>query len=969
MSTPQHGFTLIQETEITEYRIHARLYRHDKTGAQLLSLRNDDANKVFGITFRTPPSDSTGVAHILEHSVLCGSDKYPVKEPFVELLKGSLQTFLNAFTYPDKTCYPVASQNLQDFYNLVDIYMDAVLHPLLARHTHEQEAWHYELHNAGEQPIYKGVVFNEMKGVYAAAESILEEHGKRVLFPDTTYGVDYGGDPRHIPDLTWEQLLHFHRTFYHPSNARIYFYGDDPEDERLRRMNDYLQGYDHKIIESEIACQSPGRKLPESVTVPFPAQEGEDADLRYITVNWRLNADKDPEFILGLTLLEQILTETSASPLRKALIDSELGDDLAGCGLETHVREMYFATGLKGVSPGDESKVEALIFETLRRLVKDGIDPKTIEAAINTEEFHLRELNTGNYPRGLSIMVSALQTWIYDEDPLAIIRYQAPLDAIKKRIATGERYFEHLIDAWLLQNPNRVTLHLTPDPDLKNRLDREEAAKLEVTARQWTTEEKESVVARTAELKRIQSTPDRPEDLRCIPNLLLKDLDKKNTVLPIEVGAIGTTPYLFHDLFTQGISYLDLGFNLSVIPDELLGLVPVWAKALIETGTAKEDYVSLSQRIGSVTGGIDPELYASTIRNRTDSTAWVFLRGKAMDENLSKLLDIIDDILVGVRLDNRERISQLIAEEKSDLETGIIPSGHRFVAQRLRSRFNEADFIQEQLTGISYLMTLRELTKRMESDWPSIHEGLTRIHTLMTGRGNMMINLTASGASRAESERLLAEFMAGRNENRAEKVQRRMMTTDTTPEGLIIPAQVNYVGKSVNLYHHARTITGHALVVNRYLRTAWLWDQVRVQGGAYGAFCMLDPRAGQFTMTSYRDPNTTRTLGLYDQTSDYLTHLSIDRDELTRAIVGAIGDMDGYLLPDAKGFVSMGRYLAEDTDEKRQLIRDEVLSTTLDHFHEFARDVEIFAKHGQTVIMGSREKLSDFPSIRLVPVL
>ena len=968
MST-QHGFTLIRETEITEYRIQARLYRHNKTGAELLSLRNDDPNKVFGITFRTPPSDSTGVAHILEHSVLCGSRKYPVKEPFVELLKGSLQTFLNAFTYPDKTCYPVASQNLQDFYNLVDIYMDAVLHPLLARHTHEQEAWHYEMNSVGEPPIYKGVVFNEMKGVYAAADSILEEHGKRVLFPDTTYGVDYGGDPRHIPDLTWEQLLHFHRTFYHLSNARIYFYGDDPEDERLRRMNAYLAEYDHKEIDSQIAGQPADRVLPPSVTVPFPAQEGEDADLVYLTVNWRLSDQKDPEFLLGLTLLEEILTETSASPLRKALIDSELGDDLAGGGLETHVREVYFSTGLKGITPGDEAKVETLIVETLRQLVKDGIDPKTIEAAINTEEFHLRELNTGNYPRGLSIMVSALQTWIYDEDPLAMIRYQAPLDAIKKRIAAGERYFETLIETCLLKNPHRVTLHLKPDPDLKNRLDREEAAKLEATAQSWTDAEKNAVVARTAELKRIQSTPDRPEDLRCIPNLAISDLDKKNAALPIDVGSINGTPYLFHDLFTQGISYLDIGFNLAVIPDDLLGLVPVWAKALLETGTAKEDYVSLSQRIGCVTGGIDPELYASTIREQPDATAWVFLRGKAMDQNLGHLLDIVDDILTSVRLDNRERISQLIAEEKSDLESGVIPSGHRFVAQRLRARFNEADMIQEKLTGISYLMTLRDLTKRMDTDWTSILQQLKEIHTLMTGRGNLLINLTASGASRAGSERLLSAFLARRDDRPPPSTHRAFASCSTAPEGLIIPAQVNYVGKSVNLYRHGRTITGHALVVNRYLRTAWLWDQVRVQGGAYGAFCMLDPRAGQFTMTSYRDPNTVRTIGIYNQTAEYLKQLSIDHDELTRAIVGAIGDMDGYLLPDAKGFISMGRHLSKDSDEKRQVIRDQILSTTLDHFHAFADDLAVFAEHGQVVIMGSREKLSDFPDIALQPVL
>jgi Zn-dependent M16 (insulinase) family peptidase len=963
-----HGFSLTRETFIEEYRITARLYVHDRTGAELLSMVNDDTNKVFGITFRTPPSDSTGVAHILEHSVLCGSANYPTKEPFVELMKGSLQTFLNAFTYPDKTCYPVASQNLQDFYNLVDVYMDAVLHPLLHRHTHEQEAWHFESESPDTPPVYKGVVFNEMKGVYAAADNILEEFGKRVLFPASTYGVDYGGDPRHIPDLTWEQLRAFHAQYYHPSNARMFFYGDDPEEERLRRMDACLRSFDRATIVSDIPIH-PASPLPPRVVMPYPSQPDDTEAGTYITLNWRLGADKDAEYLLAWSLLEQILVETPASPLRKALMDSGLGDDLAGSGIETHVRELYFSTGLKGVAPGDEDTVANLIETTLRDLVAHGIDPKTIEAALNTEEFHLRELNTGNYPRGLSLMVGALQTWVYGGDPLAPIQYARPLAAIRARLAAGERLFESMIQRELLDNPNRVRLVLRPDPDLKNRLDREETERLARMHAGWSADQRRAIVERTAELRRLQATPDQPEALARVPHLALTDLERNASRLPIETGAVHEVPLLFHDLFTQGITYLDLGFNLSALPDDLLGLLPVWSRALLETGTAQQDYVALSQRIGRTTGGIDPELYATTQRQSPNPVTWLFLRGKVMDGALPDLLAILHDVLDTPRLDLRDRITQIVSEEKAELESSIIPSGHRFVAQRLRARYTEADQVQEKTSGISYLLTLRDLERRIEQDWPGVTADLRRIHTLLVNRTTMLVNVTAAGSTRAAAEKAIAPFLARLPAAPWTPHRRPLPAEPLQPEGLVIPAQVNYVGKSVNLYRWQRPITGHDLVVNRYLRTAWLWDQVRVQGGAYGAFGMLDPRAGQCTMTSYRDPNTERTLATYDRTPEFLRSLALDDAELTRAIIGTIGDLDGYLLPDAKGYLSMGRYLAGDTDDLRQAMRDQVLSTRTAHFAGFADSLDLLARHGSVVMMGSREKLASHPGIALIPVL
>jgi Zn-dependent M16 (insulinase) family peptidase len=468
-----HGFQLFRDQDISELNTRAKLFRHLKTGAELLSLENDDENKVFGITFRTPPTDATGVAHILEHSVLCGSRKYPVKEPFVELLKGSLKTFLNAFTYPDRTCYPVASQNLQDFYNLIDIYLDAVFYPRITPHIFQQEGWHYELENPDDPLIFKGVVFNEMKGVFSSPDRMLTEYSQHSLFPDTTYGLQSGGDPQHIPELTYEQFKIFHHTYYHPSNARIFFYGDSPAEDRLRLLNDYLEDFEPLEIDAAVPLQ-PRFDQPKHIDRFYAVSQ--DADIHkkdMVTVNWLLTETTDPETNLALHVLEHILIGTPASPLRKALIDSGLGEDLAGVGLEDELRQMFFSTGLKGINVQTASQVETLILQTLTHLAEEGIDLPTIEAALNTIEFRLRENNAGTFPRGLLLMLRSLATWLYDGDPLALLAFEAPLTTIKARLANDGTYFQDLICQHFLQNPHRTTVVLQSDPDLG---EREEAA-------------------------------------------------------------------------------------------------------------------------------------------------------------------------------------------------------------------------------------------------------------------------------------------------------------------------------------------------------------------------------------------------------------------------------------------------------------------------------------------------------------
>ncbi|MBT3712294.1 MAG: peptidase M16, partial [Anaerolineae bacterium] len=736
-----HGFELIKEQDIPEMNTKARHFRHVNSGAELLSLENDDENKVFSANFRTPPKTSNGVAHILEHSVLAGSEKYPVKEPFVELIKGSLKTFVNAFTFPDKTCYPCASQNLQDFYNLIDVYVDAVFHPLLQEHILRQEGWHYELEDAKEAMIYKGVVFNEMKGAYSDPNRILGNASQFSLFPDHVYGLSSGGDPKIIPDLTYEDFVAFHKDYYHPSNARIVFYGDDNPDERLRLMDTYLSGFELATPQSAIPLQ-PSIDAPQETTVPYAAN---DADAKsYLTLNWLLPEQGDAESALGFKILAHILLGSPAAPLRKALIESGLGEDLAGVGLEDEMRQMYFSTGLKGIDQNDADKVATLIEETFEGLATNGISADTIAASMNTVEFRLRENNTGGYPRGIGAMLHALQFWLYDYDPIAPLAFEEPLNAIKARLAEGEEYFEGLIQSYFVANKHKTRVLLVPDTELNQRDETSEKEKLASIQKEMSSEEIEEMIRTTKELIEIQNTPDTPKNLATLPTLELKDLDKENKRIPIAEERINDVTVLHHDLATNGIFYLGMGLDLHTLPEDLLPYTELFGRALLEVGTDSEDFVKLSQRIGRDTGGIYPSIFTSTIWESNESAAYLFLHGKSTVEQAEKLSGLLHDVLLTAKLDNAERFKQIVLEEKAGMESGLIPSGHMVVHGRLASKFHEAGWLEEKMEGIDFLFFLRELAERIEEDWQGVLADLELIRELLINQSNLLFNITCN---------------------------------------------------------------------------------------------------------------------------------------------------------------------------------------------------------------------------------
>lgn len=949
------AFTLIQETFVPELNTLVRMYRHDKSGAQVMSLVNDDENKSFGIAFRTIPEDSTGVAHILEHAVLNGSRKFPVKEPFVELIKGSLNTFLNAMTGSDKTMYPVASTNTKDFYNLVDVYMDAVFFPLIPPHILEQEGWHYELEDADAPLEYKGVVFNEMKGAYSSPENRLGEYIQESLFPDNTYAFDSGGNPKAIPDLTYEQFKAFHSKYYHPSNSLIFFYGDDDPDERLQFLDGYLADFDAAEIDAEVPLQE-NFDEPRRHTFQYPSGEEEETNKSMLTVNWVLPEAENSEEVFAGDILSDILLGNQAAPLRKALIDSGLGEKMIGGGLSDYTRQPTFSVGLKGIESEDGAKVENLVLNTLRELADQGIDRETIEASLNSIEFSLRENNTGSFPRGLMLFFIVLNFWSYGRDPIDPLFFETPMKAIRDRFDANEPLFENLIRRWLLDNNHRTTVLVDPDPEMDAREEAAERAKLDAIKAAWTAEEIEQVVFRTQQLREIQETPDSPEALATLPFLQLADLEKQTTCIPKEELTLAGVPALHHDLFTNGIVYIDLAFDLHTLPQDLLPYVPMFTRCLLGMGTEEEDFVKLTRRIGRKIGGLYASSFVSPQVAAESSVARLFLRGKSTMAQAKDLLAIMRDVILTGKLDDQSRFRQMVLESKASKESSLVPAGHSYANARLRARFNEAYWLNEQFSGLTSLFFIRQLAEEIETDWAGVQAKLERIRDIVFNRSAAILNVTLDGENWGALQPDVSAFLADLPVKEI-AVQPWTMPSYPANEGFTIPAQVNYVAKGGSLFDNGYISHGSAFVVNKYLYTTYIWEKIRVQGGAYGGMVAWDRIAGVYSYISYRDPNLAETIANYDGTADFLKRIEISKEELTKSIIGTIGDVDGYQLPDAKGHSSFVRHMTGVTDEDRQKLRDEILGTTAADFHAFGEALDALKNTGQVVVLGAGDAI------------
>ena len=954
----QHGFNLIEERNIPEINTHARLFQHEKTGARLLSLENDDDNKSFLITFKTPPEDNTGLPHIMEHSVLCGSRKYPVKDPFKQLLKTSVKTFLNAMTAADFTIYPVASTNLQDFYNLVDVYYDAVFFPNISEQILMQEGWHFQTEGQDAPLNFNGIVFNEMKAAYSSPDRLLYELADKTSLPDTPYALSSGGDPAAIPNLTYAQFKNFHETYYHPSNAYIVFWGDDNPEERLRISNEYLSEFDALSINSELPLQAPF-EAPVRVMEKYDAGDADaSSNKSMMMMTWVLPEVTDLQTMTDLSVLSYSLVSTPASPLRKALLDSGLGEGLTGGGLSTSSRQARFHIGLKGITAENAEKVEALIIETLSKVAEEGLDRATLEAALNTIEFHARERNTGQFPRGLATGMSVIRSWIHGADPLDALAFEARLEQVKEQFLEDNDAFEQMIGTYLLDNPHRSTVVIKPDPEVGSTRDAAERERLEKAREAMNSDDIERVIAIQKELRDLQVTPDSPENLDKIPSLALSDIEREIKIIPQNISEYNHAGIFFHEQATSGIVYIDVVFDLRTLAPEYLSYVELFGEALTKMGTTSEDYVRLSQRIGIHTGGIGATTMTTMKRDSDGYVAYLVVRSKATSGKTADLLAILKDILLTTNFDQPERFKQIVLERKASFERALPFSGHSVAASRIRAQFNPVEWAEEQFGGADALFFLRALAEKIGTDWNSILNALETIRATLINRATMLINATMEGQMWQHIEAELHGFI-DTIPLQDVQIMDWPVADPRDFECLTMPLQVSFNAKCANLYTSGYQLDGSVSVITKHLSREYLWEKIRVVGGAYGGAVQFSANSGLLTFLSWRDPHVIATMENFDHASAYLMDLNLSQSDVEKAIIGAIGDLDRHQLPDAKGFSAFIRHLMGYTDEMRQQYRDEVLSTTLEDFREFGAAIRGLPEVSRSAVVTSSETLAN----------
>ena len=977
-------FETVKTYMVKEYGCTGTLYKHKATSCEVLSLRSADTNKVFGITFTTPNPASTGVAHILEHSVLCGSRKYTTKEPFVELMRGSVNTFLNAFTYPDRTCYPVASQNTKDFKNLVNVYLDAVLFPRCVKdpNVHAQEGWHLE-HENGEL-TYKGVVYNEMKGVYSSPDSLSSRESQRSLFPDNVYGTDSGGDPLDIPNLSFDNFRQFWEEKYNPGNAKVFFYGDDDESERLdlltSYLNDYAAEYGAKSNTAKVEWQPKKFEEPVEVRSTFPVGETGGKDM--VTANWLLN-DEPMSSVEGLKLnvLDHLLMGNTKSVLRKSLSDSGLGEDITGGGLSDELLQATFSVGMKGVgAPEDGSeeninKVLKTITTTLEEISAKGFDEEDVKASMNAIEFQLREFNTGSFPKGLSLMLGSISGWIYGNDPVENLEFEVALSQLKAQLSErGGEVWKDAIKEYLINNTHKSIVIMKPDPELEKKVVEEEKSRLEQIKAGMTEDDIKEIERKMNELKQLQAKEDTAEDIATIPTLNKEDLETKVEEYPIEVipdfDGSGVTVVENIMPSTSGVIYTNFGIDVSDVDLEDMPLLPLFCRILMETGAGQHDDVQLTRRINTYTGGVSASFLSTAVKEEGVSSDMVsdgskmvskiFIKGKATAENAGEMFDIMRLVLTESNLDSQDRIVEMLKEAKSRSEASVKGSGHSLVNTRIKARLSTGGALEEMIGGFTYLETLKGLLDMAENDFPKLKARLESMKSKILAkskcRDGMVLNVVAEDRVREEADGAIKAFLneLPGDSSPTEKFQNFYTTDhpwaveakkkicDLKNEAFVVPTQVNYVGSGGRLYEEGESMPGAANVVARYLRTGYLWDTVRVIGGAYGGFCTLGASSGLFTFLSYRDPNLAVTLDAYDGAAAALLEQAenLTAEQLQTAVIGAVGDLDPALSPDQKGSTQFRRWLSGENAEDRQKQRDAILSTSKEDFIAFAKKLQ-----------------------------
>jgi Zn-dependent M16 (insulinase) family peptidase len=951
---------------------------HVPTGAKHIHIGNQDSENTFSVAFKTVPTDSSGVAHILEHTVLCGSKKYPVRDPFFSMLKRSLSTFMNAFTASDWTMYPFSTQNKKDFYNLMDVYLDATFYPIIDRLSFKQEGHRLELEKNPatdrSELVYKGVVYNEMKGAMSSPDQVMVRSLLNAMYPDTTYSNNSGGDPAVIPTLTHEQLKQFHARHYHPSNAYFYTYGDLPLYEHVALIHDkVLQRYERIDPKTEVATQ-PRWQRPRKFSYTYPLDADQDFSRKsQVCVAWLTSDIKDSYQMLVLKLLEQILLGNSASPLRKALIDSELGSALSdGTGFDADNRDTLFACGLKDVSATDAAKIETIIFQVLNDLVEKGIDKELIESAIHQVEFHRKEITNTPYPYGIKLLLTFLGSWLHGGRPQNILRFESDLARLRHKIEV-DGFFEKQIEKVLLKNPHKALFILKPDATMEKEERQRVRAELEDMQAQMGGGELSQIRKDTASLQKLQETP---EDVSSLPTLALEDIPPTVQIVKASASYQSKAAVCYCQP-TSGIFYATAALGINALQKKFLPFIPFFCYAVPKIGTKKHDFAEMAQKIDAYTGGINLSANARTRFDEAgDCLPFISVNGKCLVRNLEKMFDLLQEILFEVDFADKSRLKTLLMEYKAGLESMVVHNGHRYAISLASRAFSKAAMINEIWNGIHQLRFVKQLTDRLENDdLDALAADLTSIGRRILTAENLKLALVGEAQSLSRGISLISEsvFLSGADREISEEQYLGIPKTDLPDEmpreGWRTPTAVSFVAKSFNTVRMNHEDAPRLSVISKMLRSLYLHREIREKGGAYGGFALYNVETGLFSLASYRDPHILQTLNVFDNAAGFITSGSITDEDVKEAILQVCSDIDRPDPPGPAAKKAFYRRMIAMTDEsrlnfKRKLLalkRKDVLDTAEKYFHGHDRDQGIAVIAGEDPLQSANLKMPESP--------
>ena len=967
------AYEVIQDRDLSDLKSRGILLKHKKSGARVLLMKNDDENKVFSVGFRTPPSDSTGVPHIMEHSVLCGSREFPVKDPFVELVKGSLNTFLNAMTYPDKTVYPVASCNDKDFQNLMHVYMDAVFYPNIYQSdkTFRQEGWSYHLDDPDGELTLSGVVYNEMKGAFSSPEGVLDRVILNSLFPDTSYANESGGDPEVIPELTYGQFLDFHRKYYHPSNSYIYLYGDMDMEEKLRWLDEkYLSAFDAIEVDSAIRYQQPFAEMKEIVQEYSIASDESVSDNTYLSYNKVIGTSLDEKLYLAFQILDYALLSAPGAPLKKALLDAGIGKDIMG-SYDNGVYQPIFSVIAKNANMEQKEAFIRVIEDTLKNIVENGIDQKALRAGINYHEFRFREADFGNYPRGLMYGLQLYDSWLYDEEKPFIHMEAIPtFEFLKSQVETG--YFEDLIRTYLLDNTHGSIVIIRPEQGRTARMDRELAKKLQSYKDSLTPEEIQKLVQDTKELEEYQEEESVPEDLEKIPVLKREDISRDIAPVYNDEKEIGGVKMVHHNVETNGIGYVTLMFDLSGIKEEKLPYVGILQSVLGIIDTANYEYGELFNEINVHTGGIGTslELYTDVTKVKEKEFRATFeMKGKALYPKMDVLLSMMREILMESKLDDEKRLKEILAMLKSRLQMSFLSSGHTTAALRSLSYTSPIAKFKDDTDGIGYYETVKAIEEDFEGHKEELIRSLKAIAAKIFRADNMMVSYTSSAEGLEPMEKAFSAVGSRLHDTTDAGADADAAGTDEVSgpcilhcrkrnEGFKTSSKVQYVARTGNFIDGGAEYTGALQILKVILSYDYLWQNIRVKGGAYGCMSNFN-RIGEGYLISYRDPNLKKTMEIYEGVVDYLKNFNVSDRDMNKFIIGTISNIDRPMNPSAKGSRSMNLYMNRVTEDMIRKERSQILDADQADIRELAKVLEAMLKEHSLCVIGSEEKIEE----------